>query len=74
MEADGQVLVFHDLVKYGEHRLPKFAKAFSDAGSVVKAGIVEYADAVRNKTFPDEKQQFTMKEEELLNLYGGVSK
>lgn len=70
-EADGQVLVFHDLVKYGDHRLPKFAEAFSDAGSVVKKGIAAYAQAVRSETFPSEKQHFTMKEEEWISLYGG---
>lgn len=70
-EADGQVLVFHDLVKYGDHRLPKFAESFSDAGGVIQAGMTSYTNAVRAGTFPGKQHQFSMKEEELLNLYGG---
>lgn len=70
-EADGQVLVFHDLVKYGDHRLPKFAESFSDAGAVIQEGIKTYTNAVRTGTFPDKHHQFSMKEEELINLYGG---
>lgn len=70
-EADGQVLVFHDLVKYGDHRLPKFAECFSDAGVVIQDGISSYTNAVRTGTFPVAQHQFTMKEEELVNLYGG---
>lgn len=73
VEADGQVLVFHDLVKYGDYKLPKFAHAFSDAGSVVMDGISAYADAVRGRSFPGEKHQFTMKEAEVGTLYGGKS-
>lgn len=70
-EADGQVLVYHDLVKYGDHRLPKFAEAFSDAGTVAKEGIRKYVHDVRKQVFPSERHQFTMKEEELESLYGG---
>ncbi|REB09917.1 3-methyl-2-oxobutanoate hydroxymethyltransferase [Sporosarcina sp. BI001-red] len=70
-EADGQVLVFHDLVKYGNHRLPKFAESFSDAGVVIQDGITSFTNAVRTGTFPATKHQFTMKEEELVSLYGG---
>ncbi len=71
--ADGQVLVFHDLVKYGEHRLPKFAESFGDAGKVIQEGISAYTNAVRTGGFPDMRHQFTMKEEELVNLYGGAN-
>ncbi len=70
-DADGQVLVFHDLVQYGDHRLPKFVKAFSNAGESVKSGIRDYAASVRSGQFPAEEHQFTMKEEELDALYGG---
>lgn len=72
-EADGQVLVFHDLVKYGDHRLPKFAECFSDAGTVIQDGISRYTQAVRTGAFPVAQHQFTMKGEELMNLYGGVN-
>ena len=70
-EADGQVLVYHDLVTYGDHRLPKFAESFSDIGAIAKEGIQKYVRDVRSQTFPSERHQFTMKEEELKTLYGG---
>ncbi|MBS7344681.1 MAG: 3-methyl-2-oxobutanoate hydroxymethyltransferase [Caryophanon sp.] len=71
-EADGQVLVYHDLLKFGEHRLPKFVDVFADAGSVMRGGLRGYTEAVRAGTFPTLAHSFTMDEEQLDHLYGGV--
>ena len=70
--ADGQVLVFHDLLLYGKHRIPKFVQDFANVGEQVEKGLKGYAEAVRNGSFPSEAHQFTMDEEELAALYGGV--
>lgn len=72
VEADGQVLVYHDLLKFGEHRLPKFVDVFADAGSVMRNGLRGYTEAVRAATFPTLAHSFTMEEDELEHLYGGV--
>ncbi|WP_342559189.1 3-methyl-2-oxobutanoate hydroxymethyltransferase [Metasolibacillus sp. FSL K6-0083] len=72
VEADGQVLVFHDLVQYGKHHIPKFVKAFSHVGDEVEHGITSYVREVKAGTFPAVEHQFTMKDEELNQLYGGV--
>ena len=69
--TDGQVLVFHDTVKYGSHRVPKFVEAFADVGSVIEEGITKYVKSVKEQSFPAERHRFTMKEEELVALYGG---
>jgi 3-methyl-2-oxobutanoate hydroxymethyltransferase len=69
--TDGQVLVFHDTVKYGSHRVPKFVEAFADVGTVIGEGITKYVKAVKGQSFPAEQHRFTMKEEELVALYGG---
>ena len=69
--TDGQVLVFHDTVKYGSHRVPKFVEAFADVGTVIGEGITKYVKAVKEQSFPAEHHRFTMKEEELVALYGG---
>lgn len=69
--TDGQVLVFHDTVTYGNHRVPKFVKAFADVGTVIEEGIIKYVKAVKEQSFPAEQHRFTMKEEELVALYGG---
>jgi len=70
-ETDGQVLVFHDLVGYGSHHVPKFVRQFADAGTPIHDGITAYASAVRDGSFPTEAHRFTMKEEEAGKLYGG---
>ncbi|MER2105836.1 MAG: 3-methyl-2-oxobutanoate hydroxymethyltransferase [Solibacillus sp.] len=72
--ADGQVLVFHDLLLYGKHHIPKFVQNFAHVGDEVDHGIRGYARAVKEGTFPTVQQSFTMKEEELDAVYGGVLK
>lgn len=69
--TDGQVLVFHDTVKYGSHHIPKFVETFADAGTLIKDGLTKYVTAVKDGTFPDVRHRFTMKDEELKALYGG---
>ncbi|MBM7666558.1 3-methyl-2-oxobutanoate hydroxymethyltransferase [Solibacillus kalamii] len=72
VKADGQVLVFHDLLQYGKHHIPKFVEAFARVGDEVEKGITSYTNAVKSGTFPTLQQSFTMKETELIELYGGV--
>lgn len=69
--ADGQVLVYHDLVGYGEHHVPKFVKQYSHIFPLIEGAIRTYTQEVKNEQFPSEVHQFTMKEEERLALYGG---
>ncbi|MEO4053143.1 3-methyl-2-oxobutanoate hydroxymethyltransferase [Solibacillus sp. CAU 1738] len=70
--ADGQVLVYHDLLQYGKHHIPKFVKAFAHVGDEIEHGIASYVREVKVGTFPTENHRFTMKDEELNQLYGGV--
>jgi 3-methyl-2-oxobutanoate hydroxymethyltransferase len=69
-ETDGQVLVFHDTVQYGSHHIPKFVEKFADSGTVIREGLKDYVDAVKEGSFPADHHRFTMKEEELIALYG----
>ncbi|MEI4768369.1 3-methyl-2-oxobutanoate hydroxymethyltransferase [Psychrobacillus sp. FJAT-51614] len=69
--ADGQVLVFHDMVKYGTHHIPKFVKEFANIGGPIADGITQYVQEVKHESFPAEQHQFTMKEDQLQQLYGG---
>lgn len=69
-ETDGQVLVFHDMVQFGSHHIPKFVKRFSDAGEMVQRGVEAYVAEVKAGTFPAEEHRFTMQEDELTALYG----
>ena len=72
--TDGQVLVFHDTVQYGNHHIPKFVEKYADSGTVIRQGLTTYVESVKNGSFPAERHRFTMKEEELTALYGGSSK
>lgn len=71
-KADGQVLVFHDLLQYGKHHIPKFVEGFAQVGDEIERGITGYTKAVKAGTFPTLQQSFTMNEDELIELYGGV--
>jgi 3-methyl-2-oxobutanoate hydroxymethyltransferase len=72
-DADGQVLVYHDLIGYGVERLPKFVKPFANVQEEIRQGISRYVKEVKEQTFPETKHSFTMKEEELKGLYGGTA-
>jgi 3-methyl-2-oxobutanoate hydroxymethyltransferase len=73
-EADGQVLVFHDLVTYGVNRVPKFVKQYSNVSETIHSSIKNYIDEVKGKSFPSDDHSFTMRDEELDALYGGMKK
>jgi 3-methyl-2-oxobutanoate hydroxymethyltransferase len=70
-ETDGQVLVFHDLLTYGSHHMPKFVKAFAQAGNEISSGISQYVEEVKSGQFPAEQHRYTMKDDEYQQLYGG---
>lgn len=70
-ETDGQVLVYHDLVGYGSHRVPKFVKQYTSVSDQIEASIRSYVEDVKEQKFPEDKHSFTMKEEQLASLYGG---
>lgn len=71
IDCDGQVLVFHDVVNFGVDRAPKFVKQYADSNELITLGINSYVTEVKIGLFPTEKHSFTMKEEELVGLYGG---
>lgn len=71
VDADGQVLVYHDILTYGVERVPKFVKQYTDVNDQMARALDTYVYEVRNREFPEEKHSFTMKEEELQVLYGG---
>ncbi|GAA0347829.1 3-methyl-2-oxobutanoate hydroxymethyltransferase [Bacillus carboniphilus] len=69
--ADGQVLVFHDLVQYGVDRTAKFVKTYENVNNTIQGSIESYIKDVKAGNFPELKHSYTMKEEELTALYGG---
>lgn len=73
-ETDGQVLVFHDLVTYGVNRVPKFVKQYSNVSETIHNSVKNYIEEVKGKSFPTDDHSFTMRDEELETLYGGMKK
>lgn len=71
INVDGQVLVYHDILGYGVERVPKFVKQYHSVSPFMIESIQAYAQEVKNKQFPEDKHSYTMKEEQLLVLYGG---
>ena len=71
INCDGQVLVFHDVIKYGVDRAPKFVKQYVDSNELISLGLTSYVTEVKLGLFPSEQHSFSMKEEELMGLYGG---
>lgn len=74
IQADGQVLVYHDLMGYGDHRLAKFVKQYSSVFPTMEQAMKTYIKEVKNETFPAEEHSFNMKQEERIALYGGTYK
>jgi 3-methyl-2-oxobutanoate hydroxymethyltransferase len=74
IHCDGQVQVFHDILDLYQIFQPKHAKQYTNAGDVIRKGIEDFVQEVRNREFPTEKQSFSMKEEELTTLRAELDK
>ncbi|RID89213.1 3-methyl-2-oxobutanoate hydroxymethyltransferase [Peribacillus asahii] len=72
VDTDGQVLVYHDILSYGVDRVAKFVKVYGNANELMNQAISQYVSEVKTGEFPTQHHSFTMKEEELMALYGGV--
>ncbi len=68
--CDGQVLVFHDLLQYGEENRRKFVKTYANVGEHIRRGIGEYIKEVKERRFPDESHAFDVEKEAAQGLYG----
>jgi 3-methyl-2-oxobutanoate hydroxymethyltransferase len=66
--ADGQVLVFHDLLGIYDGHAPRFAKRFADVKAQMVAGVAEYAAEVRARRFPAPEHCYSIDDDELAAL------
>lgn len=73
--CDGQVLVYHDLLKYASpYRDKRFVKTYADVGSIIRDGIAQYVKEVKERSFPAEEHVFKAEykgEISETTLYGG---
>jgi 3-methyl-2-oxobutanoate hydroxymethyltransferase len=60
-ECDGQVLVMEDMLGLNP-QVPKFVKKFGKVGEAIESAISDYAEAVRNRSFPAEEHTYSVKD------------
>ncbi|MEG7381095.1 3-methyl-2-oxobutanoate hydroxymethyltransferase [Bacillus subtilis] len=71
VKADGQVLVYHDIIGHGVERTPKFVKQYTRIDETIETAISGYVKDVRHRAFPEQKHSFQMNQTVLDGLYGG---
>lgn len=58
--TDGQVLVYHDLLGYGEGRQAKFVRRYAAAHELFVDAVQRWAADVRSREFPSVGEQYTI--------------
>jgi len=71
-DADGQVLVFHDLLGIHDGHQARFVKRFAEIGAATIAGIRAYADEVRSGAYPAAEHGYGMAAGEAEKLHAAL--
>lgn len=58
--TDGQVLVYHDLLGYGESRPAKFVRRYADGHRMFVDAVTRWAADVRSRSFPSREEGYTI--------------
>lgn len=66
--CDGQILVTDDLLGKFTDFQPRFVRRYANLADVCTDAIVNYANDVKTKQFPDDSESFAISEEEELEL------
>ncbi len=64
VDADGQVLVLHDMIGIRAGFSPKFVKKYAEVGPNILNAAKKYHEDVKSKVFPGPEHSFTMPDEE----------
>ena len=73
--ADGQVLVFHDLLGIYDGHAARFVKRYGEVRKAMIDGVTAFADDVRERRYPEPEHGYQMAPDEvarLKELLGGV--
>ena len=57
-EADGQVLVVHDMLGITQDFKPRFLRAYADLNQVITGAVENYIQDVKDRTFPNEGESY----------------
>jgi len=60
-QCDGQVLVTEDMLGMFD-RVPRFVKRYEDIAGIIQKTVTQYAEEVRNRSFPGEEQTYQPKD------------
>jgi 3-methyl-2-oxobutanoate hydroxymethyltransferase len=63
-DAHGQLLIYHDMFGLYPKFKPRMAKVYGNAGEVISKGLKQYVDEVKDETFPQPENWFTIKDDE----------
>jgi 3-methyl-2-oxobutanoate hydroxymethyltransferase len=66
--ADGQVLVFHDLLGIFDGHAARFVKRYANIREEMIKGVTAFADEVRGRRYPEEEHGYTMAPDEAARL------
>jgi len=66
--ADGQVLVFHDLLGIYDGHTARFVKRYASVRDEMIKGVSAFADDVRSRKYPEEEHGYTMAPDEIARL------
>jgi 3-methyl-2-oxobutanoate hydroxymethyltransferase len=67
--ADGQVLVFHDLLGIYDGHAARFVKRYASVREEMIRGVSAFADEVRSRRYPEEEHGYTMAPDEIARLH-----
>jgi len=56
--CDGQVLVIHDMLGINKEFSPRFLRRYADLYTIMTEAVGHYIDDVKNRDFPNEKEQY----------------
>lgn len=57
-DADGQILVIHDLLGITQAFKPRFLRQYADLNSIMHQAIAHYVDDVKGQQFPNENEAY----------------
>jgi 3-methyl-2-oxobutanoate hydroxymethyltransferase len=66
--ADGQVLVFHDLLGIYDGHAARFVKRYANVREAMIAGVEAFAGDVRERRYPEPEHGYTMAPDEAARL------
>jgi 3-methyl-2-oxobutanoate hydroxymethyltransferase len=67
--ADGQVLVFHDLLGIYSGHAARFVKRYASVREEMIKGMSAFAEEVRERKYPEEEHEYTMAPDEVARLH-----